>query len=51
MAKFNQEKFNQFILENKVVGFFEEPITLKSGRLSHWYVNWRNVAEDVFFIR
>ena len=48
MAKFNQEKFNQFILENKVVGFFEEPITLKSGRLSHWYVNWRNVAEDVF---
>lgn len=48
MAKFNQEKFNQFILENKVVGFFEEPITLKSGRLSHWYVNWRNVAEDVY---
>jgi len=48
MTKFNQEKFNQFILENKVVGFFEEPITLKSGRLSHWYVNWRNVAEDVF---
>jgi len=48
MAKFNQEKFNQFILENSVVGFFETPITLKSGRLSHWYVNWRNVAEDVF---
>jgi orotate phosphoribosyltransferase len=48
MAKFNQEKFNQFILEKKVVGFFEEPITLKSGRLSHWYVNWRNVAEDVY---
>ena len=50
MAKFNQEKFNQFILENKVVGFFEEPITLKSGRLSHWYVNWRIVAEDVFLL-
>lgn len=48
MAKFNQQKFNQFILENQVIGFFEAPITLKSGRLSHWYVNWRNVAEDVF---
>lgn len=50
MAKFNQQKFNQFILENKVVGFFEEPIILKSGRPSHWYVNWRNVAEDVFLL-
>jgi orotate phosphoribosyltransferase len=50
MVKFNQQKFNQFVLENGVVGFFEEPITLKSGRLSHWYVNWRNVAEDVFLI-
>jgi len=50
MAKFNQEKFNQFVLENKVVGFFEEPIILKSGRPSHWYVNWRNVAEDIFLL-
>ncbi len=50
MAKFNQEKFNQFILENNIVGFFKEPITLKSGRLSYWYVNWRNVAEDVFLL-
>ena len=50
MAKFNQEEFNQFILENEVVSFFEEPITLKSGRRSHWYVNWRNVAEDVFLL-
>ena len=48
MAKFNQQEFNRFILENKVIGFFEKPIILKSGRLSHWYVNWRNVTEDVF---
>ncbi|TFG02223.1 MAG: hypothetical protein EU539_13245 [Promethearchaeota archaeon] len=27
---------------------FEKPIKLKSGRLSYWYVNWRNIAEDVF---
>ncbi|MBT9174073.1 MAG: Orotate phosphoribosyltransferase [Syntrophomonadaceae bacterium] len=50
MSKFNQQKFNQFILENNVVGFFEKPITLKSGRISHWYVNWRNIAEDVFLL-
>ena len=50
MAKFNQQEFNQFILENNVIGFFKEPITLKSGRLSHWYVNWRNAAEDPFLL-
>lgn len=50
MAKFSQKEFNQFILKNKVIGFFEKPIILKSGRLSHWYVNWRNVAEDVFLL-
>lgn len=50
MAKFNQQKFNQFIIENNVVGFFQEPITLKSGRISHCYVNWRNVSNDVFLM-
>ena len=48
MPKFDQEKFNQFIIHADVVGFFEDPITLKSGRKSHWYVNWRSVAEDAF---
>ncbi|MEM4347413.1 MAG: hypothetical protein QW802_02365 [Candidatus Altiarchaeota archaeon] len=50
MKKFNKEEFNNFIIENKVVGFFDEPIKLKSGRLSNWYVNWRNIAEDVFLL-
>ena len=43
-----KEDFNNFILDNNVIGFFAEPITLKSGRKSNWYVNWRNVVEDVF---
>lgn len=47
---FNQEEFNSFVLENNVVGFFENPIKLKSGRMSNWYVNWRNVAGDVFLL-
>lgn len=46
--KFSQAEFNQFIQEHKVIGFFDKPITLKSGRQSFWYVNWRNVVEDVF---
>ncbi len=48
MEKFNQEKFNQFIIENGVVGFFDEPITFKSGRVCHCYVNWRDVVEDAW---
>lgn len=50
MTKFDQKQFNEFIIEQNVVGFFEKPITLKSGRISNWYVNWRNVAEDVFLL-
>ncbi|MFX0189111.1 MAG: orotate phosphoribosyltransferase [Candidatus Hodarchaeota archaeon] len=45
-----KEKFYDFIIENNVIGFFKEPLKLKSGRLSYWYVNWRNVAEDVYLI-
>ena len=45
-----QNNFYDFIINNKVIGFFNEPITLKSGRKSYWYVNWRTVAEDVFLL-
>ena len=45
---FNQEEFNDFVLENNVIGFFEQPIKLKSGRMTNWYVNWR--INDVFLI-
>lgn len=47
MEKYKEE-FNNFIIDNEVIGFFAEPITLKSGRKSNWYVNWRTVVEDVF---
>jgi len=42
--------FHNFIIENNVIGFFKEPIKLKSGRLSYWYVNWRSVAEDIYLL-
>ena len=47
---FDSQKFNEFILENGVIGFFEEPITLVGGRLTNHYVNWRNVAKDTFLL-
>jgi orotate phosphoribosyltransferase len=50
MSKWNRKEFFDFIIENDVIGFFKDPITLKSGRKSYWYVNWRNIAEDVFLI-
>ena len=45
--KWKKDDFYNFILKQNVIGFFKEPIKLKSGRYSSWYVNWRNVAEDV----
>ncbi len=50
MKPFNQSAFNEFVINNKVIGFFDEPIKLKSGRISNWYVNWRVASEDVFLI-
>ncbi|MGR3318513.1 MAG: hypothetical protein ACUZ8O_08530 [Candidatus Anammoxibacter sp.] len=48
MTHFNQEEFDEFIICQDVVGFFEKPIKLKSGRMANWYVNWRSVSEDVY---
>jgi len=45
-----KDNFHNFILNNKIIGFFREPLRLKSGRLSSWYVNWRNIASDVYLL-
>lgn len=42
-----QQEFNTFLIERDVVGFFDNPVTLKSGRQSNWYINFRTIAEDV----
>ena len=46
----NKTNFYKFIIDNNVIGIFKEPIKLKSNRLSPFYINWRNIAEDVFLI-
>lgn len=48
MREFSRTSFNGFVLENRVIGFFEEPVRLKSGRLSNWYANWRRVSDFVY---
>ena len=45
-----KELFYNLIIENDIIGFFKEPLKLKSGRLSYWYVNWRNISEDIFLL-
>lgn len=47
---FDQEEFNNFVIDKKVLGFFDQPITLVSGRESCWYFNWRDIASDVFLL-
>jgi uridine monophosphate synthetase len=44
------EEFHQFILTHGIIGFFDEPLTLKSGRQSHFYVNWRSACADAFLL-
>lgn len=46
----SKQKFINFIIKNRVVGFPEQPIMLKSGRTSAFYVNWRTIAEDVYLL-
>lgn len=50
MSGFHQEDFIDFVLKHGVVGFHEEPLRLKSGRQSHFYVNWRQITNDAFLL-
>lgn len=47
---FSQKAFEEFILSHNIIGTSETPLTLKSGRQSHWYVNWRTITEDVYLM-
>lgn len=45
-----EQNFDDFILDNDIIGFFDEAITLKSGRSSHFYVNWRKATNDAYLL-
>ncbi|MFX0007711.1 MAG: hypothetical protein ACFFA7_10890 [Promethearchaeota archaeon] len=48
--KWKQESFNEFIKIQNVIGIFDKPIKLASGRLSYWYVNWRKITSDAYLL-
>lgn len=50
MSKFNQKEFNDFVIGHNVISLLKQPIPLKSGRSSFFYVNWRNICNDVYLI-
>lgn len=41
---FDKVRFNQFLIDSNVIGFFDKPVILKSGRQSYWYANCRNLS-------
>ncbi|MBU0535372.1 MAG: hypothetical protein KKE20_00240 [Nanoarchaeota archaeon] len=43
--KFDQSRYDSFLLKNNVVGLKKEPIKLKSGRESYWYANCRVLSD------
>lgn len=50
LMQFNQHTFNQFILDNNIITFSEQPFTLKSGKTSQVYINWRTITNDAFLL-
>jgi orotate phosphoribosyltransferase len=45
--RFDREAYEEFLLSNGCIGFFDPPIVLKSGRLSYWYANLRDVLKNI----
>ena len=43
--------FDEFVLKNQILGFFEAPVSLKSGRKSCFYVNWRKATNDAYLLK
>ncbi len=39
-----KKEFYEFIIKNDVIRFYEKPIRLRSGKESHYYVNWRRIC-------
>lgn len=44
---FNKDKFEEFLLEKKILAHKLEPITLASGKKSSWYVSGRIISQTL----
>ena len=47
---FNQEQFNNFILEHNIIGFYNSPRILASGKENYWYTGWDKIIQDPFLM-
>lgn len=47
---FVQSDFNQFLVDKGVVGFKEGEISLKSGKKSRWYANFRELSKSLWIL-
>ena len=50
MIQFDKNSFTQFMIEHQIVGFWPEALLLKSGKKSHFYVDWRRASHDAFLL-
>ena len=47
MTLFQKDRFEDFLLDLHAAKFLAEPITLRSGRPSHYYVNCRALTDTI----
>lgn len=39
--------FSNFLVSEGVIGFYDLPLTLKTGKQTHWYVRGRSLSQTV----
>jgi orotate phosphoribosyltransferase len=49
-TEFSAQPLIDLMISHGAIGFYQDPITLKSGKKSYWYVNWRSLLSDVALI-
>ncbi len=50
MTDFSTTEFSEFVIDEHIIGIRTTDLTLKSGRRSPHYVNWRTLANDVYLL-
>ncbi|MDE1869759.1 MAG: hypothetical protein KGH71_02115 [Candidatus Micrarchaeota archaeon] len=51
MPRFKQASFNRSILTNNLVGFYEQPKELASGRVSNFFIRWKEMYNNYNLIK
>lgn len=43
---FNSELYDEFLVENNIIRFYDGPVELSSGGITYWYANFRELIGD-----